>query len=69
VGAHEVHSVEVQDPYVNADQFMIRYIMDVTVKQTGQRSTLNEIGLYTVKGGKIADERFFVQKEYFERRV
>ena len=68
VGAHEVHAVEVQAPYVNGDQFMVRYIMDLTVRQTGQRSKLDEIGLYTVKDGRIVDERFFVRKEYFEHR-
>ena len=33
--------------------------MDVTVKETGARMTMDEIGVYTVKNGKIVEERFF----------
>ena len=32
--------------------------MDVTVKESGQRMQMDEIGLYTVRDGKIAEERF-----------
>jgi len=58
-GAHDVHSVEVGGPYINGEQFMVRFTMDITVKQSGQRMQMDEIGLYTVKDGKIAEERFF----------
>jgi len=54
---HEIHSVEVQGPYVNGDQFAVRFKMDVTPKD-GQRMTMDEVGLYTIKDGKIAEERF-----------
>jgi ketosteroid isomerase-like protein len=33
--------------------------MDVTVKETGARMVMDEIALYTIKDGKIAEERFF----------
>jgi ketosteroid isomerase-like protein len=33
--------------------------IDLTVKESGERITMDEIGLYTVKDGKIAEERFF----------
>jgi ketosteroid isomerase-like protein len=33
--------------------------MDVTPKATGERTTLDEVGLYTIKDGKIVEERFF----------
>jgi ketosteroid isomerase-like protein len=58
-GAHEIHSAEVHGPYVNADQFTVRFVMDVTVKATGARMAMDEIALYTIKDGKIAEERFF----------
>ena len=58
-GAHEVHSVTTEGPYVNGDQFTVRFAMDVTTKETGQRMQMQEVGLYTVKDGKIAEERFF----------
>src|SRR5665213_4272931 len=56
---HEVHGAEVEGPYVNGDQFVVRFKMDMTFKETGQRSNLDEVGLYTLKDGKIAEERFF----------
>jgi ketosteroid isomerase-like protein len=56
---HEAHKVEVEGPYVNGDQFAVRFIMDVTDKTSGQRQTMDEVGLYRVRDGKIAEERFF----------
>lgn len=56
---HEVHGAKVEGPYVNGDQFIVRFILDVTVKASGIRSTMEEAGLYTVANGKIAEERFF----------
>ena len=58
-GAHDIHGVEVAGPWVNGDQFTVRFTMDVTVKETGARNTMDEIALYTIKNGKIAEERFF----------
>jgi ketosteroid isomerase-like protein len=58
-GAHEVHSAEVEGPYVNGDQFVVRFKMDMTVKETGARQVMDEVGLYTIKDGKIAEERFY----------
>ncbi|MBS0275091.1 MAG: nuclear transport factor 2 family protein [Proteobacteria bacterium] len=65
--AHDVHGVEIQGPYVNGDQFIVRFIMDLTVRETKQRSKLDELGLYTLRQGKIAEEKFFVTPAYFER--
>jgi len=56
---HEIHGVEVEGPYVNGDQFVVRFKMDMTFKGTGQRSSLDEVGVYSLKDGKIAEERFF----------
>jgi ketosteroid isomerase-like protein len=58
-GAHDIHGAEAHGPYVNGDQFAVRFLMDVTVKATGQRLAMDEIALYTIKDGKIAEERFF----------
>lgn len=57
--AHEVHAMEVEGPYLNGGQFAVRMKMDLTVKETGERITMDEIGLYTIRDGKIAEERFF----------
>lgn len=56
---HEVHGVEVTGPYVNGDQFAVGFKMDVTPKASGERTTMDEVGLYTIRDGKIAEERFF----------
>ncbi len=58
-GAHDVHGVEVEGPYVNGDQFVVRFKMDVTIKDSGQRINMDEMAVYSVKDGKIAEERFF----------
>jgi ketosteroid isomerase-like protein len=58
-GAHEVHGAETYGPFVNGDQFAVRWVMDVTQKESGQRITLDEVALYTIRNGKIAEERFF----------
>ena len=55
---HEVHSVVVEGPYLHGDQFAVRFKMDLTPKG-GERHTMDEIGIYTIKAGKIAEERFF----------
>jgi ketosteroid isomerase-like protein len=55
---HEIHNVEVEGPYVHGDQFVVRFKMDVTPKD-GQRMSMDEVGLYTIRNGKIAEERFF----------
>lgn len=59
---HEVHSSKVEGPYPHGDRFIVRFIFDVTAKagpMGGQRMTLDEAALYTVKDGKITQEEFF----------
>ncbi len=57
--AHEVHSVDAHGPWINGDQFSVRFVMDVTQKDSGNRLTMDEIALYTVDEGEIVEERFF----------
>ncbi len=56
---HDVHDVKVEGPYLNGDEFTVRFVMDVTDKDSGQRMKMDEVALYRLKGGKIAEERFF----------
>lgn len=56
---HDVHEVKVEGPYLNGDEFTVRFVMDVTDKDNGQRTKMDEVALYRLKGGKIAEERFF----------
>ncbi|MEM6475330.1 MAG: nuclear transport factor 2 family protein [Pseudomonadota bacterium] len=53
----EMHSTSMTGPYVNGDKFTVRFSMDVTFM--GERAKMDEIGLYTVKDGKIVEEEFF----------
>ncbi|MCO6416960.1 nuclear transport factor 2 family protein [Siccirubricoccus sp. KC 17139] len=55
---HTIHATEAHGPYVNGDQFAVRFLMDLTAKASGQRMQVEEIGLYTVRDGKIVEERF-----------
>ena len=55
---HEVHSVKVEGPYVNGNQFIVRFTMDITPKG-GARLGMDEMGVYTVQDGKVTEERFF----------
>ena len=56
---HDVHEVQVEGPYVNGDEFTVRFVMDITDKDSGQRTKMDEVALYRLQGGKIAEERFF----------
>ncbi|AZN98551.1 nuclear transport factor 2 family protein [Mesorhizobium sp. M9A.F.Ca.ET.002.03.1.2] len=56
---HDVHGGSVEGPYVNGDQFALRFTFDVTPKATGQRASMDEVGVYTVKNDKISEERFY----------
>ena len=59
-GAHDVHSVSAEGPFLfGDDQFSLVFDMDVTNKETGERMRAKEVGIYTVKDGKIAREEFF----------
>ena len=42
----------VQFPFVNGDQFAVKFQFDVTPKATGARATLDEVVLYTVPDRK-----------------
>lgn len=57
--AHEVHSAVTEGPYVHGDQFGLVFTIDVTEKASGKRTRMTEIGLYTVRDGKVIEERFF----------
>ena len=55
---HEVHSSTAAGPFVNGDQFVVHFAIDVTAKQSGQRMNIEEVGIYKIADGKIVEERF-----------
>jgi hypothetical protein len=54
----EVHSARVSGPFVAHDRFVVQYDIDVTDKNSKERMQLSEVGVYTVKDGKITREEF-----------
>lgn len=59
VANHEVHSASVTGPWPHDDRFIVGFQYDVTNKPSGQRMKMDEVGLYTVRNGKIIREEFF----------
>jgi ketosteroid isomerase-like protein len=59
VDNHEVHKAELMGPYPHDDRFAVRFVYDITNKPSGKRMTMDEVGLFTVKNGKITREEFF----------
>jgi hypothetical protein len=58
VNATDVHSFAANGPFVAHDRFVVEYDADVTDKNSKQRRKLSEVGIYTVKDGKIIREEF-----------
>ena len=58
VDAMEVHSFDANGPFVAHDRFVVQYDADITDKKSKQRRKLSEVGVYTVKNGKIVREEF-----------
>lgn len=55
---NEIHSGKVVGPFPHEDRFAVFFDFDVTCRQTGRRKMV-EVGIYTVKDGKISKEEFF----------
>jgi len=59
---HEVHGGDAKGPFVNGERFAVFFHYDITPKigpSKGQRTTMAEVALYTVRDGKIVHEAFF----------
>ena len=57
-----VNRQTIQGPFFNGpDQFAVHFTHEVTPAATGQRITLEEVGVYTVKDDKITREQFFFE--------
>ena len=58
--ANDIHGETVLGPFFSGpDQFATQTTFEVTRKDTGQRATLKEISVYTVKDNLITREQFF----------
>ncbi len=56
---HEIRSASVTGPWPHGDRFVVGFQYDVTNKPSGKRMKMDEVGLYTVRNGKIVREEFF----------
>ena len=56
---HEIHSTTAVGPFVGHrdDLFIVHFGMDVTPKG-GERTQMTEVGVFTVKDGKVVQEEF-----------
>jgi limonene-1,2-epoxide hydrolase len=57
----QVHSFKANGPFVAHDRFVVQYDADFTDKNSKKRMQLSEVGVYTVKDGKIVREEFLPQ--------
>lgn len=55
---HTIHGTSAEGPFVGSTGFAVRFKMDVEVNATKQRIMFDEVGVYTVKDGKIVREEF-----------
>ena len=54
----QVHDFVAHDPFVAHDRFVVQYDADFSDKKSGHRVQMSEVGVYTVKNGKIVREEF-----------
>lgn len=54
----QVNDLKVSGPFVAHDRFVVQYDLSVTDKNSKETSQLSEVGVYTVKNGKIVREEF-----------
>ena len=59
----EVHSSKAIGPFVAHDRFVVQFEVDVTDKESSKRFQMSEVGVYTVKDGKIVREEFLPATE------
>ena len=53
-----MHGASAEGPFVGATGFAVKFTIDLETKSTGKRETMTEVGVYTVKNGKIVQEEF-----------
>ena len=69
VAVNTFHGEKVRGPFFcggtdSEGRFAVYFTLDITRKSTGQRLTLEEVGLYTVKNDKITREEFFYDGDH-----
>jgi ketosteroid isomerase-like protein len=61
------HSIKCSEPYFfGGDRFIVSMENEVTPRQTGKRIRFTEVGLYTVKDGRVIKEEFFYSRKQMD---
>lgn len=55
---HILHGGSAEGPFVGASGFSVRFRVDAENRASGRREVMDEIGVYTVRDGKIVREEF-----------
>jgi ketosteroid isomerase-like protein len=56
----EVHDADVDGPFLHGDdRFAVVFEFEAENRETGERSEMEEVGVYHVRDGKIVREEFF----------
>lgn len=58
-GGARIDEIGIDGPFVTGDQFVLFLDMVLVDPASGARQPFAEIALYTVRGGQIAEERYF----------
>lgn len=53
-----INGASAEGPFIGASGFAVKFRMDIQDKSTGKRTLMDEVGVYTVKNGKIIREEF-----------
>lgn len=56
---HQIHAIELSGPFPLDQRFAVFFRFDVTNKPSQRRLSMEEVGLFTIEGGKIVREEFF----------
>lgn len=56
--ANRIHGASAEGPYVGATGFAVKFKMDVESVADGTRNVMEEVGVYTIRAGKIVREEF-----------
>jgi hypothetical protein len=55
---NRIHGASAEGPYVGATGFAVKFRMDIENLGTGHRGMMEEVGVYSIRNGKIVREEF-----------
>ncbi|WP_430414686.1 SnoaL-like domain-containing protein [Parasphingorhabdus sp.] len=56
---NRMEDVLIDGPFITGDHFALFIDMEIVRRTTGKREPFSEIAVYTVRGGKIVEQRHF----------